>query len=73
MLRFTIEAKIPNGRGRAGIIETPHGKIETPAFIPVGTKATIKALTPEQVRDDVQPEAILANTYHLYLQPGVEI
>lgn len=72
-MKFTVQTKIPNGRGRAGIIETDHGVIETPAFIPVGTKATIKSLTPEQVRDHVGAQAILANTYHLYLQPGREI
>ncbi len=73
MIKFNIEARLKNGRGRAGIIETPHGNIETPAFIPVGTKATIKAVTPEQMRDQVGAQAILANTYHLYLQPGTEI
>ncbi len=73
MSKFTIEARLNNGRGRAGIIHTPHGDIETPAFIPVGTKATVKSLTPEIVRDDVVASAVLANTYHLYLQPGVEV
>lgn len=73
VMQFNIEAKIPNGRGRAGTIKTPHGNILTPAFIPVGTKATIKSLTPEQVRDYIGADAILANTYHLYLQPGTEI
>lgn len=58
--------------GRAGIITTPHGIIETPAFIPVGTKATIKALTPEQV-NELGAQAVLANTYHLFLQPGDEL
>jgi queuine tRNA-ribosyltransferase len=58
--------------GRAGTITTPHGIIETPAFIPVGTKATIKALTPEQV-NDLGAQAVLANTYHLFLQPGDEL
>lgn len=73
MLKFTIEAKDPQSRARAGIIETSHGKIETPAFIPVGTKATVKSLTPEDVRDHVGAHAVLSNTYHLYLQPGHEI
>ncbi len=73
MIKFSIQARLPNGRGRAGTIETPHGTIETPAFIPVATKATIKSLTPEQVRDDVGADAILSNTYHLYLQPGIEV
>ncbi len=58
---------------RAGVIHTPHGDIHTPAFIPVGTKATVKALTVEEVKDKVGGEAVLANTYHLYLQPGDEI
>ncbi len=58
---------------RAGVIHTPHGDIKTPAFITVGTKATVKSLTPEQVRDYVGAEAVLANTYHLYLEPGDEL
>ncbi len=70
-LSFKIEKKLANGRGRAGIIETEHGKIETPAFIVVGTKATVKSLTPEQV-SSLGAQAVLANTYHLYLQPGEE-
>ena len=55
---------------RAGTIHTPHGDVSTPAFITVGTKATVKAVSPEMVRDDVGAEAVLANTYHLYLAPG---
>ncbi len=58
---------------RAGVIHTPHGDIETPAFITVGTKATVKALTVEQIRDAVGAQCVLANTYHLYLQPGDEL
>jgi queuine tRNA-ribosyltransferase len=54
---------------RTGIITTPHGRIKTPAFIVVGTKATVKAMTVEQVAD-VKAQAVLANAYHLYLQPG---
>ncbi|KKS77284.1 MAG: Queuine tRNA-ribosyltransferase [Parcubacteria group bacterium GW2011_GWB1_42_9] len=69
---FKIERELPNGLGRAGKIETAHGVIETPAFIVVGTKATVKALTPEQVRD-LGAQAVLANTYHLYLQPGADL
>ncbi len=75
MITFTIDGKLPNGRGRAGKIQTPHGVIETPAFIPVGTKATVKAVLPESVADEaaVGAHAVLANTYHLYLQPGTDI
>ncbi|WP_233195714.1 tRNA guanosine(34) transglycosylase Tgt [Corynebacterium sp. 13CS0277] len=58
--------------GRTGVIHTPHGDIHTPAFIPVGTKATVKTLTPEQVRA-TGAQAILSNAYHLYLQPGPDI
>ncbi len=71
-LKFTIEKKLGNGRGRAGTITTPHGDIQTPAYIVVGTKATVKALTPEQVIS-LGTQAILANTYHLYLEPGEEV
>ncbi len=58
--------------GRAGIISTPHGPIRTPAFTPVGTKATVKAVLPEAMRE-LGAQVILANAYHLYLQPGAEI
>ncbi len=58
---------------RVGVIHTPHGDVHTPAFITVGTKATVKALTTEQVRDVVGAQAVLANTYHLYLEPGDEV
>jgi len=57
--------------GRAGLIETAHGNIETPAFVTVGTKATVKSLTPEQLLS-LGAQVVLANTYHLYLQPGDE-
>src|SRR5829696_5753736 len=67
---FTIEHELGDGSfARAGRITTPHGEILTPAFIVVGTKATVKSLAPEQVRA-VHGQAILANAYHLYLQPG---
>lgn len=68
-LKFNIEKKLPGKLGRAGKIETAHGVIETPAFVVVGTKATVKALTPEQVAS-LGAQVTLANTYHLYLQPG---
>ena len=61
-----------HSRARRGTITTPHGPIQTPAFIPVGTKATVKALSVEQVRAS-SAQAVLSNAYHLYLQPGAEI
>ena len=71
-LNFNIEKKIKGQLGRAGIISTPHSKIQTPAFVVVGTKATVKALTPEQVKT-LGAQVVLANTYHLYLEPGDEL
>jgi len=71
-MKFQIEKKLVNSLGRVGILETPHGIIHTPAFVSVGTKATVKSLNPEQVRDS-GVEVILGNTYHLYLQPSDEI
>ena len=61
-----------DGAARTGVISTPHGDIQTPAFIPVATKATVKTLTPEQIRS-TGAQAILSNAYHLYLQPGPDI
>ena len=69
---FTVEAELPDARGRSGVIHTPHGDIRTPAFIAVGTKATVKAVLPETMRE-LGAQAVLANAYHLYLQPGPDI
>jgi queuine tRNA-ribosyltransferase len=68
-IKFTINKS--EGLMRAGTLETAHGVIHTPAFVPVGTKAAVKALTPEQVKS-IGAEVVLANTYHLYLDPGNE-
>jgi tRNA-guanine transglycosylase len=61
-----------DGRARAGIIKTPHGEIHTPVFMPVGTQATVKTLTPEDL-EEIGAEIILGNTYHLYLRPGDDL
>jgi queuine tRNA-ribosyltransferase len=66
---FDIEHKLDKTLARAGIINTPHGQIKTPAFIVVGTKASVKAILPEQL-NEIGAQAVLANAYHLYLQPG---
>lgn len=58
---------------RRGIIHTPHGCIQTPVFMPVGTQATVKSMTPEELKEEVKAQIILANTYHLYLRPGNKI
>ena len=57
---------------RAGILHTPHGDIETPIFMPVGTQATVKGLKPEDL-ENIEAQIILSNTYHLFLRPGHEI
>mgnify|MGYP005786339093 FL=1 len=58
---------------RRGIVHTPHGDIQTPVFMPVGTQATVKSMTPEELKEEVKAQIILSNTYHLYLRPGHEI
>ncbi len=69
---FKIKKKLEGKLGRTGVLSTPHGDIHTPAFVTVGTKATVKALTPEMVKD-LGAQVVLANTYHLYLEPGDSI
>jgi len=69
---FTVGRTLENAPGRTGTISTPHGQIQTPAFIPVGTKATVKAVLPESI-SDLGAQAVLSNAYHLYLQPGPDI
>jgi len=75
---FKIEAQLdshPTNKqplGRVGVITTPHGDIKTPAFIPVGTKATVKSVLPESIKD-LDAQAVLSNAYHLYLQPGSDV
>ncbi|MFC5938505.1 tRNA guanosine(34) transglycosylase Tgt [Corynebacterium choanae] len=70
---FTLGTALAgSAHGRTGIIHTPHGDIHTPAFIPVGTKATVKTLTPDQIKL-TGAQAILGNAYHLYLQPGADL
>jgi tRNA-guanine transglycosylase len=72
-ITFTIEKKLPNSLARAGVIHTPHGDIKTPAFVVVGTKGSIKGILPEDMQRYVENEIALANTYHLFLQPGPEV
>lgn len=58
---------------RRGVIHTPHGDIQTPIFMPVGTQATVKSMTPEELKEEVKAQIILSNTYHLYLRPGSKL
>ena len=58
---------------RRGVVHTPHGDIQTPVFMPVGTLATVKSMTPEELKEEVEAQIILSNTYHLYLRPGSKL
>ena len=69
---FDIKHAQSHSLARVGTINTPHGPIQTPAFIPVGTRASVKSVLPEAMAD-LGAQALLANAYHLYLQPGPEI
>lgn len=71
-MRFRPCGSDKNSRARCGVIETPHGTVQTPVFMPVGTQATVKAITPGQLKD-IGVEAIMCNAYHLSLRPGEEI
>src|SRR3989344_5404325 len=70
-MKFVIASELTNGLGRTGTITTAHGDIQTPAFVAVGTKGTVKSLTPEQVKE-TGLQTVICNTYHLYLEPGDE-
>lgn len=69
---FTVGTQLTDAAGRTGVISTPHGDVRTPAFIPVGTRATVKSVLPEAM-SELGAQALLANAYHLYLQPGADI
>ncbi len=70
--RFEIEAECPVTGARAGRLETPHGVIETPVFMPVGTQGSVKGVSQRQLAEELDVRILLANTYHLYLRPGHE-
>lgn len=73
MFRFELEAVCPHTYARAGKIYTDHGVIETPIFMPVGTVASVKGVTQEQLQQNIGAQIILSNTYHLFLRPGTEV
>src|SRR6201991_9622 len=72
-LEFHLEGGDPQSAARAGKITTDHGEILTPIFMPVGTVGSVKAVSQQQLKEDVQARIILGNTYHLYLRPGLEV
>lgn len=72
MFKFTIKIKDKKTRARLGVLRTPHGVIETPNFVPVGTQGTVKGLSPQDLRD-IGVQVVLSNTYHLHLRPGADL
>ncbi|MDG2343131.1 MAG: tRNA-guanine transglycosylase, partial [Flavobacteriales bacterium] len=72
-MNFTLNKKDPLSKARAGQIDTDHGTIQTPIFMPVGTAATVKSVSQRDLEEEVQAQIILGNTYHLYLRPGLDI
>ena len=72
-MKFTLQYTDENSKSRAGIIETDHGSIETPIFMPVGTVGSVKGIHVKDLEEQVNAEIILGNTYHLYLRPGLEV
>lgn len=72
-MKFTLQQEDGKSHARAGLIETAHGQIETPVFMPVGTLGAVKSLHIRDLKQDVKAQIILGNTYHLYMRPGMEI
>lgn len=71
-MQFDLKITDPKSKARAGVITTDHGTIETPIFMPVGTVATVKGVHQSELKDEINPDIILGNTYHLYLRPKLE-
>ena len=72
-MKFNLIKKDPSSSARAATLSTDHGNIETPIFMPVGTSATVKGVHQRELKEDINPDIILGNTYHLFLRPGSEI
>ena len=72
-MRFDLQATDSKSKARAGLLQTDHGEIQTPIFMPVGTAGTVKGVHQHELKDDVKAQIILGNTYHLFLRPGLEV
>jgi len=72
-MEFELLKTSENSRARAGVINTDHGQIETPIFMPVGTAGSVKGIHTRDLKEDIKAQIILGNTYHLYLRPGTEV
>lgn len=72
-MKFSLKHEDKNTKARAGVVQTDHGEIETPIFMPVGTAGTVKAVHQRELKEDTEAQIILGNTYHLYLRPGLDV
>ena len=72
-ITYELIHKCKQTGARRGVVHTPHGDIQTPVFMPVGTQATVKSMTPDELKNEIDAKIILSNTYHLYLRPGEEV
>ncbi|AIM35853.1 tRNA guanosine(34) transglycosylase Tgt [Sphingobacterium sp. SG20118] len=72
-MKFTLQVQDKFSKARAGVVETAHGKIQTPIFMPVGTAGTVKGIHQHELKNDIEAQIILGNTYHLYLRPGLDV
>ena len=72
-MKFTRVSKDPNSKARAAEITTDHGVIQTPIFMPVGTAATVKGVHQSELKNEINPDIILGNTYHLFLRPKTDV
>ena len=72
-MAFELLHTDPGSKARAGLLQTTHGPVQTPIFMPVGTVASVTGVHQRELREDINPDIILGNTYHLYLRPGMEI
>ena len=72
-MNFKLLHTDPQSKARAGILHTPHGDIETPVFMPVGTIGSVRGITQPDLEKDIKAQIILGNTYHLYISPGMEV
>ena len=72
-MKFHLKNTDPNSSARAGVVQTAHGQIETPIFMPVGTAGSVRSIHQHELTDEIKAQIILGNTYHLYLRPGTDV
>jgi len=72
-LKFTLQTTDPGSKARTGVLATDHGDIRTPIFMPVGTLGSVRAVPQPDLKNDINADIILGNTYHLHLRPGTDV